>query len=598
MSVATSFSDSPVHAKEECGSSDPPRDTDVVDAEAATAAERDHTGLSDGEVDEIAHTEADFDLVGRHLAWRAEALALQEQLRAAAVHASLGGPELELFLEDGYEDPEELQLLVHEMLQELLLSLEACQQNLERVQVDLECLDDGGAESLFGSPGKLKSELTHLQAVHKACEALQTRTKSWVRCFVQATGNAIGLEALADFVDEAVAVKDSLLLRCGECAARRRAAVARAKAAIEAAGAEERASAAGLLQEALSPQSRVDFPCVTEICQRVADRPEEAEASADLLFSALASKEDSSPQQNERAEAPRRKLKALTIAHELLYDERVLQEFASRPLDPLRSLEALPQGSGLGAPAEETIRMLASEVRRRVEEAQVQHSRRLRKAKTWSFVPLKRNNSAAASTGGDSPDGSSLQPQLTTSLSAPLEVASWEGDGQGSLRGRAGAEALFRSLRRWGSWYRWGTCQEAPVLEDIQRTFKGYLDALSRLHEELHCLDDGSTGLPLHEQLLHMEPLLLAASDVQARALAWKQALPSCGIDKVAGIDAEKLSDFFEEALAASEEMHRRLQGFTALRKEAVERAKAAIEAGPVLQLQPKTPSSPLVDWC
>ena len=47
---------------------------------------------------------------------------------------------------------------------------------------------------------------------------------------------------------EAVPEMDRLVATCGAVAARKRAAVARAKAAIETADAEERASAVGLLQ--------------------------------------------------------------------------------------------------------------------------------------------------------------------------------------------------------------------------------------------------------------------------------------------------------------------------------------------------------------
>ncbi|CAE8591103.1 unnamed protein product, partial [Polarella glacialis] len=402
--------------------------------------------------------------------------------------------------------------------------------------VDLECLDDGGAESLFSSPGRLRQELAQLDWVCDECDELQ----------VHAFGSLASKDALASFLEEA--------------------AVARAKAAIEAMDAEERASAAGLLAEALAPGSRVDFPCVTvtEICQRVADRPAESRRGMDLLFSALAGK--LSADKATHQDARRRKLKALTIAHELLYDENVLQEFASRPLEPLILLESLAECSGLGEQAEETIRMLASEVRRRVEakvllaEEEETIERSVHRAVTWAFpIPL------------------------------------WDGEGQGSMRGRTGAEALAKHLRRWGSWNRWGlgwgSSQEQLVLGDVRGgTFQKLVATLARLHEE---------------QLKQIAPLLLAASDVHVRAVTWGEAVASAQhrssvaatvLGAVTGatkssLDSKLLSDFLEEALAASDELKRRCYRFAAVRNEAVERAQR-------LQLKPQVSYNAAVNAC
>ncbi|CAJ1403916.1 unnamed protein product [Effrenium voratum] len=242
-------------------------------------------------------------------------------------------------------DMERLEAQVQSSLQGLVLGLEACAARLRRLYVDFDCLDDGEAEGLFGSEGRLKEELQEIEDVQQDGLELRKRTAGWQRGAPRALRHVMGLEALADFLGEAVPEMDHLVAACGNCAARRRAAVARAKAAIEANDAEERASAVGLVQEALSPPSRVDFPRITEICQRVADRPDEAEQSAALLWAAFASDEDN-------AEVPRRQLKALTIAHELLYDERVLKAFAKHDTEALRGLEA-SRPTSLGAPAEE-----------------------------------------------------------------------------------------------------------------------------------------------------------------------------------------------------------------------------------------------------
>lgn len=544
-------------------------------------------------------------LTSQHLARRAEVVLLQERLKAGSAAlgaAGLEDPSLWPLLEEGEQLQRwrrDVERHVRSALKQMLQEMKTFESRLLRLHVDLDCLDDGGADALFGSPGKLKAELAQLQHVTGVCAEFQARLKGWLRCSTQATGSSRGLDALAEFLGEALQVRDQMLTCCGEFAARRRAAVARAKAAIETADAEERASVSGLLQDALSPQSRIDFPRVTEICQRVADKPDEASVSADVLFAALDQAEAPEEAPAEALERPRRKLKALTIAHELLYDERVLAEFATRPLEPLRSLESMPQGSGLGAPAEENIRMLASEVRKRVEDAQQRGlcRRSKRRAATFSFGYRETS-----------------QPQLKHTTSTPLECQGaveeepmpWHGDGEGPLRGRAGVEALVRRLRRWGSWHRWGSCQEQPILEETGQTFRTLVGSLARLQEELDCLDDGSTGLPLNAALAALAPLVLAASDVQARALAWSQALAAAGSvakltlgpgqDELPSLDTESLADFLEEALAGGDELHRRLQHFTMLRHEAVERAKACIEAGPLLQQEQCT--EPLVDWC
>eukprot|EP00913_Durusdinium_trenchii_P029748 g27879.t1 len=162
--------------------------------------------------------------------------------------------------------------------------------------------------------------------------------------------------------------------------------------------------------EALSPPSRVDFPRITEICQRVADRPDEAEQSAAMLWAALSSTEGNS-------EVPRRQLKALTIAHELLYDDRVLAAFTEQDTEPLKGLESSSPGT-LGRAAEEAMRMLAAEVRRRVEEAR--EKRTSRRSLTWSFS-LCRAKSAPQGEAEGSPMGA--QQKLQSSKSMPLEVS-------------------------------------------------------------------------------------------------------------------------------------------------------------------------------
>ncbi|CAJ1380577.1 unnamed protein product [Effrenium voratum] len=107
--------------------------------------------------------------------------------------------------------------------------------------------------------------------------------------------------------------------------------------------------------EALAARSTVDFPKITEICERVAQEPQEVPEAVRLLAGAF----------NER-EPPRRKFKALTIMNELLYDPKACHElrqvFGVR--DALWKLQAT-FGSGLGDGPDEQIRMLATEVEKK-----------------------------------------------------------------------------------------------------------------------------------------------------------------------------------------------------------------------------------------
>eukprot|EP00434_Breviolum_minutum_P013313 symbB.v1.2.011731.t1/scaffold699.1/size171451/8 len=109
------------------------------------------------------------------------------------------------------------------------------------------------------------------------------------------------------------------------------------------------------LLRALAAGSHVDFPKVTEICDRVAKEPHEATEAVRLLAGAFAEKGPA-----------RRKLKALTIMNELLYNPRAVEElrqvFGVR--DSLWKLQAT-SNSGLGDASDEQIRMFATEVEKK-----------------------------------------------------------------------------------------------------------------------------------------------------------------------------------------------------------------------------------------
>mmetsp|Transcript_110828 Transcript_110828/g.213525 ORF Transcript_110828/g.213525 Transcript_110828/m.213525 type:complete len:470 (-) Transcript_110828:49-1458(-) len=110
------------------------------------------------------------------------------------------------------------------------------------------------------------------------------------------------------------------------------------------------------IENALAASSNVDFPTVTEICERVAAQPQEAKEAVLLLLRVF----------SDRNCHFRRRLKALTIMHELVYDQRAAEELRAAP-SALGSLRDLQQthNTGLGDDADGHIRMFATELERR-----------------------------------------------------------------------------------------------------------------------------------------------------------------------------------------------------------------------------------------
>lgn len=110
------------------------------------------------------------------------------------------------------------------------------------------------------------------------------------------------------------------------------------------------------LLNALTPGSNVDFPMITNICERVAKEPREAAEAVRLLVGAF----------GEQNGPPRRRLKAITIMHELMHDQRAVAELCDVPgaRDALWQLQAM-KDSGLGASADEQMRMFATEVEKK-----------------------------------------------------------------------------------------------------------------------------------------------------------------------------------------------------------------------------------------
>lgn len=115
------------------------------------------------------------------------------------------------------------------------------------------------------------------------------------------------------------------------------------------------ATAREKIELALAPMSNVDFPMITDICERLAAEACEASEAVGILVAALG------PQSHAR-----RRLKALTILREVAEsDKHCLAELqrckGARPaLQELREL----RGSGLGEASDEHIRIFATELER------------------------------------------------------------------------------------------------------------------------------------------------------------------------------------------------------------------------------------------
>lgn len=114
--------------------------------------------------------------------------------------------------------------------------------------------------------------------------------------------------------------------------------------------------AAVLVHAALGAEGNLDFPQVTEICERLEVAPLELEEAVRVLVIALG---------DGGQESSRMKLKALTIANEMMYSTRAVEAFRNTPglRDALQQLRST-RGSGYGVVTDENVRMLATEVER------------------------------------------------------------------------------------------------------------------------------------------------------------------------------------------------------------------------------------------
>lgn len=109
------------------------------------------------------------------------------------------------------------------------------------------------------------------------------------------------------------------------------------------------------IRRALAPSSNVDFPTITDICERVVEEPSEAKEAVQALLGGMGNQH-----------AYRRRLKALTIMNELVYDEKAAVELRNTPgsRETLRELQCA-RDTGLGPDTDENMRMFATELERK-----------------------------------------------------------------------------------------------------------------------------------------------------------------------------------------------------------------------------------------
>jgi len=112
------------------------------------------------------------------------------------------------------------------------------------------------------------------------------------------------------------------------------------------------------LRRALASDGRVDFPTVTEICERCFGDAAQTAAVVKMIAGALDTGEDE--------DDLRRQLKAITVAHEMMHDALARQVMFEEPglVNALRNIRC--SRSAQTGPAAECIRLLATEVVQRL----------------------------------------------------------------------------------------------------------------------------------------------------------------------------------------------------------------------------------------
>ena len=141
-------------------------------------------------------------------------------------------------------------------------------------------MEDTDADTLFNVHGETHQALTAAKALAKKCQStadgMLLPDSSWQRQWpdprIVVQELERGSNKLKTFQEDA-----------SKISAQRRVFVARLKAVVEARAGTEAVSATTLLADALTPGKRLDFPLVTEICERATSDASELAQVAETL---------------------------------------------------------------------------------------------------------------------------------------------------------------------------------------------------------------------------------------------------------------------------------------------------------------------------
>jgi len=455
--------------------------------------------------------------------------------------------------------------LVAQDLSGSLSALAVMRHQLLRLQRDFAALTKGASSSqdlvcraaLAGAAGQTQASEVHCD---QATVAISNHLRFSLRCVQSSeTGETLSVpqpELAAKSLEEAVQAMRMLQTEVSTLRALRRTIAMRMKAGLEAKAAAEAASAHGLLAKALRPGELINFPVVTEICERVEGDVEELSAVGKLLQAAL---------QDGKADASQ-KLKALTVMHEMLYDQSACSAFAGMPnlMQAVRAVHhwraSADNPSHSSGPAEDSMRLLAAEIVRRLSDEAApltpsSAANQLTSPLQWlSLWSPKQSDAEAEGGAGSAGKAGVLQEQ----------ASSWTAQ-------RAVCQEVSRQLRRH---LRVPSRAGAPgVLDGLYRCLEELSWSLARLQEELQCLDDGASGSEalrgFEQSLAELASTREAAVDLQDRAIEWKCKFV-CRPDE----DAQKcwaapLASFLQEAVTVGDRL---LAGLTlaAQRRNAV----------------------------
>ena len=346
-----------------------------------------------------------------------------------------------------------------------------------RLHEEIWCLEDTDADALFHVHGETRQAVNQAKELAKKCEsfagALLLPDPSWRKSWPDPMKVVSELE-------KGKAKLEEFQTFANKVSAQRRVFVARLKAVVEARAATEAVSATTLLAEALQPGKRLDFPLVTELCDRATSDQSELTQVAETLEVFLESRD-----------IPTR-LKVLTIINELLYDDAARQAFASRETF-LRLGQASTDEANMALElAVCNANLLASEISRRLS----------------SEVAVVQAVQAGCFHGSlqGTPNSSWLTSVIRTPerQDAQLEPLSWS-------RTRSAISVLEIGIRS-------GTASAADVIAVLDQTYRSFehsTRSIVRLQESMeHAFDDDFKEL--------INGYLLSASHVQSSALEWK----------------------------------------------------------------------------